>query len=118
MADEFMCASRQQGPSNFPGPDRWRTEPNGDRTCSYCGSLHPDDFAAILEGYSKGEPGFRFGTTDKAYKRYGNRPGVQNAGHGGIKFYTWHLPPEGPELDRLQGLHSAAVARLHKELGL
>src|SRR6202044_1854444 len=35
-----------------------------DRTCSYCGSLHPDDFIAALES------GERLVPTDKNYKAY------------------------------------------------
>lgn len=118
MADEFMCGSRAQQPgsSQFPGPDKWRVEKNGDRTCSYCGSLHPEDFEAILTAYANGDPGYRFDTTTKGYKRYASRPGVTNAGEGGIKFYTWHLPPDEAVIEKLNELHKRAVERLRVEM--
>lgn len=74
-------------------PD-WRTEPNGDRTCAYCGSLSQADIIDIMYRYIAGEKGYKFGTTDKGYKIYANRPNVRNAGDGGIKFYTNHIEDE------------------------
>lgn len=66
--------------------DIWRLNPSeppgivgaGQRCCSYCGSMHPDDlFAAI-------ERGDELGPTDKNYKLYvGKSPGH--------KFYFLHL---------------------------
>jgi hypothetical protein len=88
----FRCTSRDaMSDVNFPYNDHWRTEPNGDRCCSYCGSLHFDDAIAIMTVYAEAGDG-RFSTSDKRYKYYMNRKGVQNAAQGGIKFYTWHLP--------------------------
>lgn len=50
------------------------------RGCTYCGSMHPDDFMdAVREGKE-------IGPTDKSYKFY-----VDD--HAG-KFYTSHLSPE------------------------
>jgi hypothetical protein len=63
--------------------------PDGSRTCSYCGSLHPDDVVDILYQFLE-DPAYHFSTTDKGYKFYANRPGTQNASQGGIKYYTWH----------------------------
>lgn len=72
---------------------RWRPEKDGTRTCPWCGSLHPDDFLDIVWRYTQREEGYSFSTTDKGwYKFYANRPGVSNAGDGGIKFYGMHLP--------------------------
>ena len=80
------------------GQDRWeKHKSNGDRVCSFCGSLHPDDFfrlvheaatAPILE-YSKM---VRIEPSDKGYKVYVHQPGVRNAMEGGIKFYKQHIP--------------------------
>lgn len=75
----------------------WDWGPDGARTCSHCGSLHPDDFIDIMYRYAQRETGFSFSTTSKGYKLYGNRPGVVNAGQGGIKFYTYHLPKDDTE---------------------
>lgn len=57
-------------------PDHWRS----DRTCSYCGSLHPDDF---MRRVSAGET---IGTTTKTYKAYLDAPWA--------KFYFQHLSVE------------------------
>lgn len=69
----------------------WRKEKNGDRTCSYCGSLHPDDMIDIMYGYIEGKEGYEFEPSDKGYKIYAKRAGVKNAMEGGIKFYTNHI---------------------------
>ena len=53
------------------------------RTCSYCGSLHPDDFMRCAE------VGLRLGATDKNYKVYVDAPGKSHA-----KFYFQHLSQE------------------------
>lgn len=48
-------------------PDDWerRHGADGPRACSYCGSLHPDDFmAAVRDGLAE------LGPTDKSYKVY------------------------------------------------
>jgi len=50
----------------------------GQRACSYCGSMHPDD---LFEAITRGD---EIGPTDKDYKIY--------VGHGpGHKFYFQHL---------------------------
>jgi hypothetical protein len=88
---------------------KWRTEPDGSRTCSYCGSLHPADFTDIMWRYSQGEEGYSFDMTDKGYKDYGHRPGVQNASQGGIKFYGNHCTPD--VADELYAARSLAIAK-------
>ena len=93
---------------------RWREEKDGTRTCSYCGSLHPEDFIDIMWKYSQGEEGYSFDLTSKGYKRYGNRPGVRNAGDGGIKFYLNHATPEYRV--EFEAAHEVAVARYKKNL--
>lgn len=62
-------------------PDQWRKD--GDwLTCSYCGSLHPDEFMTICrEGTQE------LGPTDKNYKVYVAGLNVRGAG----KFYFQHL---------------------------
>lgn len=116
MTGKFYCP-RGQGPDSpfkppFNGEAEWRTEPNGDRTCSYCGSLHPDDFLDILRRFAAGEPGYRFELTTKSYKVYANRPGVQNASQGGIKFYGHHaVPVEDPQRAEHENAFRAAIAK-------
>jgi hypothetical protein len=96
----------------------WRVMPNGDRCCSHCGSLHEDDFIAIIEAYGNGEAGYRFDPSTKTYKRYAYRPGVQNASQGGIKFYGWHVSKEGPEAEfkRRCEIHYKAMQRWRAEM--
>lgn len=80
-----------------PKPYTWRTLPNGDRCCGYCGSLHPDDMVDIMYKFIQREEGYNFEPTDKGYKLYANRGGVLNASDGGIKFYTWHVDEDHEE---------------------
>lgn len=51
------------------------------RHCSFCGSLHPDDFMTLLI------EGWQLGTTDKNYKAYLGAP----EGRTETKFYYQHL---------------------------
>jgi hypothetical protein len=88
---------------------KWRKLPNGDRTCSSCGSLHPADFTDILWRYAQREEGYEFDRSDKRYKDYGHRPGVRNAGDGGIKFYGNHCTPD--VADELYAARELALAR-------
>ena len=50
-ADTMLCPERRNTPlrPGLPAHDEWRERPNGDRTCSFCGSLHPDDYLRLLE---------------------------------------------------------------------
>lgn len=93
---------RPSGPFRFTGSgsnlDRWhRFKVNGDRVCSYCGSLHPEDFLRLIKecadaGVDAGDEAPSVDPSDKGYKIYVRRKGVRNAHEGGIKFYTQHLP--------------------------
>src|SRR5690349_1137501 len=64
--------------------DHWRAHAHnagpGVRSCSYCGSVHPDDFMQAIKD------GVEIGPTDKSYKTYMHGPGF-----GGAKFYLQHL---------------------------
>lgn len=91
----------------------WRDEPDGTRTCTYCGSLHPVDFTDILWKYAQHVEGYSFDMTDKGYKDYGHRPGVENASQGGIKFYGNHCTPE--YADELYAARKLAILRWRKE---
>lgn len=67
-------------------PDYWRQLPNGDRTCSFCGSLHPDSVIEIIKQHGFGV----IHKSDKNYKWYISRPSVENGLRGGIKYYRQH----------------------------
>lgn len=61
--------------------DDWTVrEKGGLRKCSYCGSVHPDDFIAQLRA------GVKLGVTDKNYKAYLEYESTQMN-----KFYYQHL---------------------------
>ena len=62
---EHQCPRRDEGPAGaYPGLDTWRDR-NGERSCSFCGSLHPDDFMAAVR-----DRRVVVGPTDKNYKVY------------------------------------------------
>lgn len=80
------------------GLDHWdRIKSNGDRVCSFCGSLHPDDWFRLVAAAATASEDAPYANvpeikrTDKRYKFYVHQPGVRNAMEGGIKFYTQHL---------------------------
>lgn len=74
---EYWCPRRAETRSTAYGPDS--IERGG--SCSYCGSMHPDDFMDIARGDKPGE----LGPTDKSYKVYVEGTGTFK------KFYFQHL---------------------------
>lgn len=99
LSEPMDCPRRGEGPQFSQGPDYWlQFKSNGDRVCSYCGSLHPDDFLALVEASADAPADATYNSavqiepSDKLYKIYVNQPNVRNAHEGGIKFYTKHLP--------------------------
>jgi hypothetical protein len=80
-------------------PDTWDRGPDDNRTCSYCGSIHPDDLMKICRKTLVDE---RYGIegTTKSYKVYVRQPGVRNASEGAIKFYMHHAPANPTKADR------------------
>ena len=81
------------------GKDRWQKfKTNGNRVCSFCGSLHPEDLFALVKQCAEAPLDAEYNSvpeidrSDKGYKIYVHQPGVRNAHEGGIKFYTQHLP--------------------------
>lgn len=99
------------GKSAQSTPDTWDYGPDGNRTCSYCGSIHFEDLMKICRKALTDE---RYGIegTTKSYKVYVNQPGVRNASEGAIKFYMHHAA-ETPNQDD-QKLFAEA-ARLSNE---
>lgn len=100
LPEPQSCGRR--GDNMFPIPvglDRWlKFKTNGNRVCSYCGSLHPDDMFALVKQSGDAPIDALHGSvieieqSDKSYKIYVQQPDVRNAHEGGIKFYTHHLP--------------------------
>lgn len=92
--EKLICPERKNVPHQADKPsDNWRVMPNGDRTCSFCGSLHPDDYMRLLKlAADEASHVTCERASGKAYKWYVDQPGVLNASEGGIKFYTWHIP--------------------------
>lgn len=87
--ERHRCGRRDESPlgqSDEEKPDYWKVLQNGDKVCSYCGSLHPQTLIELVKKY-----GVEIieGTT-KGYKWYVNQPGVSNATQGGIKYYRHH----------------------------
>jgi hypothetical protein len=92
-AQGYTCPRRMghHGPwKSEPGLDGWDALPNGDRTCTFCGSLHPDD---VIRLTASPEVSWEK-ASGKNYKLYVRQLGVSNASEGGIKFYLWHAPDE------------------------
>lgn len=94
FAGKQKCGRRVEswmGETNDPLPDTWDIGPDGNRTCSYCGSIHPDDLIQICRKVES-NPGYAIEGTTKSYKVYVRQPGVRNASEGAIKFYMAHAP--------------------------
>lgn len=99
MSTKFTCPrriaeghDRTDSPLAYDGPNRdeWRD----DKTCSYDGSIHPDEFMEYVRS------GGEVGPTDKSYKFYVD--GYSGVTRGAKKFYTHHLSEEqGREFDQL-----------------
>ena len=96
MSETHLCESRKSTPVSpmWPAEDTWRVLPNGDRTCSFCGSLHPDDWMRLSKEALDPASETEIEKSDKGYKFYVHQKGVRNALEGGIKFYSWHIPTE------------------------
>lgn len=77
---DFRCPLMDEAPQSPDYPAVWRP----DNTCSYCGSMNPDDFMARLEVGT-----IELQTTSKNYKVYTTAiPGTPPVP---IKFYFQHL---------------------------
>lgn len=90
--------------------DYWR-KVGPDRTCSFCGSMHPQDFMAFLQRVIDEGDDVRLERSDKRYKIYLHRPGISNAFDGAIKFYTQHLTQlDAATMSRFENLFGTAHA--------
>lgn len=87
----------------------WREPRDGQawRTCSYCGSVHPEDLLRLIEeGAKLGGADWKYGWPHKFYV---TGPTVRHA-----KIYNVHLRDEGFDEDAL----SALFASLHQHGGI
>lgn len=95
MENVQTCGRRMKefGPwERKEGLDKWEQR-GPDLCCSFCGSLHPDKVLEIAKEVIEGKDTTSvFHMSDKPYKLYLDRVEVKNAGEGGIKFYTPHIP--------------------------
>lgn len=93
FAGYHRCGSREGSfvRAGYPKHDSWDFGADGNRTCSFCGGMHFDDFIKIAK-LSVINESYAIEGTDKRYKYYVRQPGVRNAGEGAIKFYTTHFP--------------------------
>lgn len=100
FAGNHLCGDRQGllNRSHWPKQDTWNIGPDGNRTCSFCGSIHFDDFLKIAR-LAAHDDRYAIESCDKNYKYYVRQPDVHNAGDGAIKFYTTHLPKVPREAD-------------------
>jgi len=93
MNEKISCPKRfnQPGPWELEeGLDAWRrTGP--DRTCTFCGCMHPDEFVAFLGIAANPNAPLQFVSCGKPGKFYIRRPDIPNASYGAIKFYDVHL---------------------------
>lgn len=102
LPEPMTCGRRMQDLGPWPheeGLDRWeRFKSNGDRVCSFCGSLHFEDFARLVRAALEVPEDIPYGhavriePSTKSYKVYVHQPGVRNASEGGMKFYMHHVP--------------------------
>lgn len=100
MSTQLMCPRRSEIPATFklPEHDTWEG-PDGFRTCSYCGSLHPDEFMTYAEAGNTLTP------SDKNYKTY-----IEHES-GESKFYFKHLSEE--QMAKFVELFNAKVFKFH-----
>lgn len=88
----------QHSPFNFPAP-LWRAaDERGFRTCSHCGSIHPEDLLRALQAGSQLEcADMKYGWPHKFYVHGVPSSDLQSAGSGWAKWYTTHLQELSPE---------------------
>jgi len=90
----------EMGPWEYkPDSDRWN-KVGSDRVCSFCGSMHPEDFERVLDQALVDEK-TTIEQSDKPYKVYIRREGITNASRGAIKYYKQHNYTDQESIDRI-----------------
>lgn len=111
-AGKQRCGDRGQGSEM---PDTWDWGPDDNRTCSYCGSIHPEDFVKVARR-ALGDERYEIEGTMKSYKYYIRQPGVRNASEGAIKFYTMHGNFSEKELLIINGALKVSSERFEQRM--
>lgn len=110
MTNKQTCPRRMSelGPWEYKEDlDSWEKRGN-DRVCSFCGSLHPADFEAVLKRVIS-DAKCSISLSDKGYKIYVNRPEIRNARDGAIKYYKQHNYTNADDIARIEPLFLQAV---------
>jgi hypothetical protein len=92
-SDTFICPHRPSDPNsvfNLPESDHWDKR-GDDMVCSYCGSMHPEQFLKLLPTIKKDSDDVWIELNDGRYKIYIERKGIKNAGDRAIKVYLNHI---------------------------
>lgn len=118
MNNKITCPYRVSnlGPWKYEeNLDNWEMRgPN--KCCSFCGSIHPEEFIDIIDKIIAKEDGYEIYPADNGCKIYVIQPGINNGTKGGIKFHTYHMSelPEGCNekyLDAVRISHEKAEER-------
>lgn len=87
-----------RAPFFFPPPVWREANEHGFRTCSFCGSIHPEDLLRALEAGATLEcADWKYGWPHKFYVRGVPSSDLQSAGFGWGKWYNAHLQELSPE---------------------
>lgn len=103
MNNQQTCPRRMQeiGPwEHKTNLDTWETVGN-DRCCSFCGSMHPEDFERVCE-LAISDDTTRIEQSTKSYKVYIHRDGIRNAKEGAIKYYKAHNYTDENDIRRIE----------------
>jgi len=90
--------------------DTWEQR-GPDRACSFCGSMHPEDFQNLVERATI-DDSIIIEPSTKKYKVYIKRFALE--GEQAIKFYTWHLTPETTE--KINKVYGIAIVESNKRM--
>lgn len=103
MTEETQTCPRRMadlGPWEYKhNLDTWQLVGN-DRCCSFCGSMHPEDFERICDQAITDENTW-LEQSDKSYKVYIHRAGIGNASEGAIEYYKQHNYTEPADIERM-----------------
>ena len=112
----------QSCPLNFgqaftpAGEDYWEKR-GSDLGCSFCGSLHPEQFLKHIDDViAFGGEGYSIELNDSKDKMYVTRPGISNASQGCIKFKLAHLYQYNETIEMAQRMANSDKIKLARKL--
>jgi hypothetical protein len=94
--------------------DHWRDDQNGDKSCSFCGSLSPEDFERYIDLCLQDVTKCRIEPSDKSYKFYIFTNRIEKTDIS--KFYTHHIKNEKEWIDRINTKLTQALIISHQKL--